>query len=222
MRTAILWWCISLLLVVGITSHAGEPIANQEPDFVPLFNISGWTIYDGKRGTWAMTDDGTIFTRGGRGGWFMTTKEYADFELRLEYRLTKGANTGIALRSPLEGNPSYAGLEIQLLDDASYKGLKPTWSTGAIWDVVAPSKNASNPAEEWNELGIVAKGSKISVRLNGTQILDANLDDYKDRSIKDSNNQESHTGLQRTKGHIGLQSWDGLVEFRNLRIKSLE
>jgi hypothetical protein len=61
---------------------------------------------------------------------------------------------------------------------------------------------------------IIAKGRHVTVELNGTKIVDANLDDHKKRADK-------HPGLLREKGHLGLQSHDGRVEFRNLYVKSL-
>ena len=80
--------------------------------------------------------------------------------------------------------------------------------------MVPPSKDALKPAGEWNSYRIVAKGRRITVELNGTTVVDANLDDYKDH-VKD------HPGLLHEKGHLGLQSHDGRVEFRNLYVKPL-
>ncbi len=144
----------------------------------------------------------------------MTDKEYGDFELRLEYRMPKMGNSGVALRAPLEGDPAYKGMEIQLLDDANWKGLRPTQYTGAIYDVVGPSKQVGKPFGEWNQMRIVAKGRKVTVELNGTTIVDANLDDYKEHYKR-------HPGLEREKGHLGLQSYNFRVDFRNLYVKPL-
>jgi hypothetical protein len=126
----------------------------------------------------------------------------------------------VALRSPLEGDPAYAGMEIQILDDEwyldpkNYKGLRPTQKTGSIYDVVPPSKDALKPVGEWNKYQIVCKGRQVTITLNGTKVVDANLDDYKEHFKK-------HPGLTREKGHLGLQSHDGRVEFRNIYVKPL-
>jgi hypothetical protein len=190
--------------------------------FTPLFNgkdLAGWKVFGGKMEVWG-AEDGLLFVKGSGGGWLMTEKEYGDFELRLEYKLPKKGNSGVALRAPLKGNPAYQGMEIQLLDDpwylnpANYKGLKRTQLTGSIYDVVPPSKEAIKPAGEWNAMRIVAKGRHVSVEVNGTKIVDADLDAYKDRA-------EAHPGLLREKGHLGLQSHDGRVEFRRLYVKAL-
>ena len=87
-------------------------------------------------------------------------------------------------------------MEIQILDDAwyldekNYKGLKPTQRTGSIYGVVPPSKDALKPAGEWNTFRIVAKGRQITVELNGTKVVDANLDDHKDKA-------KEHSGISR-------------------------
>jgi hypothetical protein len=148
----------------------------------------------------------------------MTEKEYADFEIMLEYKVPEKGNSGVALRAPLEGDPAYKGMEIQILNDswykANYKGLKPAQLTGSIYDVVPPAKEVTKPAGEWNKMHITAKGRHVTVVLNGTKIVEANLDDYKDRATR-------HPGLLRKDGHLGLQSHTDRVEFRNVYVKPL-
>jgi hypothetical protein len=94
------------------------------------------------------------------------------------------------------------------------KGLKPTQKTGSIYGVVPPSKDALKPVGEWNSYRIICKGRQVTIILNGTTIVDANLDDHKEHF-------KAHPGLTREKGHLGLQSHDGRVEFRNLYVKPL-
>jgi hypothetical protein len=202
----------------------GPASGEGPPDgFVALFNgkdLSGWKVLNGKAEVWG-AEGGLLFVNGKGGGWLMTEPEYGDFELRLEFKLPEGGNSGVALRAPFAGNPAYKGMEIQLLDDAWYKdkknykeGIRPTQLTGSIYDVVPPSRDATRPAGEWNTMHITAKGRHITVELNGVKTVDANLDDHKDRADK-------HSGLLRTKGHLGLQSHDGRVEFKNLYVKPL-
>jgi hypothetical protein len=189
--------------------------------FEPLFNgkdLTGWKVNKGGNMKVWGAEDGILYVQGTGGGWLMTEKEYADFDLQLEYKVPEKGNSGVALRSPMEGDPAYAGMEIQILDDvwhkANYKGLRRTQLTGSIYDVVPPSKEAIKPIGKWNKMHIIAKGRHVTVELNGTKIVDANLDDHKKRADK-------HPGLLREKGHLGLQSHDGRVEFRNLYVKSL-
>lgn len=193
--------------------------------FVPLFGTPTWTIHQGEANTWAVTDDGTIFTRRGGGGWLMTKKEYADFELRLEVKLSKDADTGITFRSSLDVDAKSGSInQIQFADEeiAKAKNWPSRWRTGGIFDVVGPQKEgATKPAGEWNDLHIVARGHKVTVDINGTRVLDVDLEQFKDRVTQKKEFLYVHPDLLREKGHIGLQSWNGLVEFRKVRIKEL-
>jgi hypothetical protein len=115
-------------------------------------------------------------------------------------------------------------MEIQILDDAGsqYKNLKPAQYCGSIYDVVAAKRGATKPAGEWNQMRIVAKGRKITVELNGTVIVDADLDEHKDRAKADPEKKlAAHPGLLRDKGHLGLQSHTDRVEFRRIYVKPL-
>jgi hypothetical protein len=212
-----------LFLLPVAVALIGLPAARSadkgEPEgFEPLFNgkdLTGWKVHAGNMKAWGV-DKGLLYVQGGGGGWLMTEKEYGDFELRLEYKVPPNGNSGVALRAPLQGDPAYQGMEIQILDDygPGYKNLRPAQYTGSIYDVVPPAKRVTKPAGEWNRMRIVAKGRQVSVEINGTQVVDADLDQYKEHAKK-------HPGLLRDKGHLGLQSHDGRVEFRNLYVKPL-
>lgn len=211
---------LSTLSLLGL-SQAADSSSSAEPPkgFTPLFNgknLDGWQVLGGKREVWG-AEDGLLYVQGKGGGWLMTEKEYGNFELRLEFKVPVNGNSGVALRAPLMGDPAYQGMEIQILDDngPAYKNLRPTQYTGSIYDVVPPAKHVTRPAGEWNQFRIVARGRQVTIELNGTQIVEANLDDHKDHAKK-------HPGLLRDKGHLGLQSHDGRVEFRNLYVKELE
>ena len=189
--------------------------------FESLFNgkdLTGWQVNQGGNIKVWGAENGILYVNGSGGGWLMTDKEYGDFELRVEFKIPPKGNSGVALRSPLKGDPAYAGMEIQILDNQwyqeNYKGLKPTQHTGSIYGVVPPSKDVTKPVGEWNKYRITAKGRQVTIELNGTKIVDADLDDHKDH-FKD------HPGLLREKGHLGLQSHDGRVEFRNIYVKPL-
>src|SRR5262249_43111912 len=187
MRTAYRATGLALVLAWALTVwhpadlRGDDKIANKD-GFVPLFGVPTWTIHKGRTNTWAFTDDGTIFTVRGGGGWLMTKKQYADFELRLQIKMSKGADTGIAIRSSLDVDPSFEGTQIQFVDEDRSKGWPREDRTGGIWDVVAPEKeNVTKPIGEWNDLHITAKGRQVNVKINGTQVLDVNLGKFKDR-----------------------------------------
>jgi hypothetical protein len=214
---------LSLIAVLLALSPArpAEKERNIPEGFTPLFDgkdLDGWKVFGGKEDAWGV-EDGMIVTKSGGGGWLLTEKEYGDFEIRVDFKMSEGGNSGVALRAPLQGNVSYSGMEIQLLDDVWHKehlkDLKPVQLTGAIYGVVAPSKEALKPVGEWNTIDITAKGRQITIVLNGVKTVDANLDDYKEAAEKD------HPGLNRVKGHLGLQSHSNRVEFRNVIVKEL-
>lgn len=209
-----------LFLLIAPLQAAGP---NRAPEgFTPLFNgkdLAGWRQYASQKNLWGV-EDGMIVCRGDGGGWLGTTRDYADFELRLEYRLKAGGNSGIYIRAPEEGWISRRGMEIQLLDDfhPSYANLDFYQHTGALYHVAAPTRRASKKAGQWNAMTIRILGRRLQVRLNGVALLDADLD----RCRKDPAVAKEHPGLARTTGRIGLQSHTDRVEFRNIFVKELK
>ncbi len=212
----------TLILTALLTTGPLSGVEEKEEGFVPLFNgkdLDGWQKYDAKADVWKV-EDGMIVCTGKGGGWLGTTRDYANFVLRLQYRLTPAGNSGVYLRAPQKGHISRVGMEIQILDDhhPQYAKLDFYQYTGSIYHVVAPTQRASKPAGQWNALEIRAEGRQVVVVLNGKKIVDADLD----RLLKDPAVAKEHTGLGRTTGRIGLQSHTDRVEFRNLRIKELK
>jgi hypothetical protein len=207
------------LCLVPPTRAEPQDDKEKQDGFVPLFNgkdLTGWKQFAGKKDVWAVEGD-MIVCKGGNGGWLGTEAEYTDFELRLQYRLTPGGNSGVYIRAPQEGHISRVGMEIQLLDDdhPRYAKIDYYQYTGSIYHVVPPMRRASKPAGQWNDMAIRAVGRRVIVVLNGKKIVDADLDHYR----KDEAVAKEHPGLFRQGGHIGLQSHTDRVEFRNLRIK---
>ena len=180
--------------------------------------LAGWQIV-GQKGSGYGVENGLLVCPADGGGNLFTTKEYANFILRFEFRLFEGSNNGIGIRAPLAGDAAYAGMEIQILDDGAprYQGkLKPAQYHGSIYDVVPAKQGFKKPTGEWNSEEITAKGRLITVVLNGTTIVDADLDSVRDPAVL-----KRHPGLARTSGHIGLLGHGTRVEFRNFRIQEL-
>ena len=194
--------------------------------FVDIFNgkdLAGW-VYGGKdhsakSGKGYQVDNGVLFCTEHDGGMLYTENEYGDFVFSFDFKLEKNSNNGIAIRAPLDGDPAYVGMEIQVLDDSGpeYKGLRPAQYHGSIYDVFPAKRGALKPVGEWNHQEIKAQGRRVTVTLNGTTIVDANLDDVKDEKVL-----KKHPGLARAKGHIGLCGHGTRVEFRNLKVKELK
>ena len=231
-----------LLLAATVVSYAslaatamGIP-QEREQGFTALFNgkdFTGW-VYgrrangtENRSGKGYQIENGVIFSTKEDGGNLYTEKEYADFVFRFDFKLTENANNGIGIRAPLEGDAAYVGIEIQVLDDggSSYTKLQPYQYHGSIYGMVAPKRGFQKPVGEWNTEEITARGRRISVKLNGTTIVDADLDGVKDvetlKSHRDLSKPEGSRGIANTKGHIGLLGHGARVEFRNLRIKEL-
>jgi Domain of Unknown Function (DUF1080) len=203
-----------LVLLYAATAFAADP------GFESLFNgenLQGW-VEASKKGRGYVVEDGLLVAPRDGGGNLFTAKEYADFVFRFEFRLEDGANNGIGIRAPLEGDAAYAGMEIQILDDSSprYRNIRPAQHHGSIYDVVPARAGFLKPVGEWNTEEITAKGRRITVVLNGTTIIDANLDDVQDPEVL-----KKHPGLARTSGHIGFLGHNTRVEFRNIRVRTL-
>ena len=209
---------VFLFAVVPFAAAADSPSSG----FVPLFNgkdLTGWKA-TGKADAWAV-EDGVIVCKGGGGGFLLTEKEYGDFELKAEYRFLKpGTNSGVALRTPPTGDPAYVGMEIQLIDDEGWESVhKSTLAdyqhTGSVYDVQPAKKQANKPIGEWNVIHVTCKGRQVRIVLNGEELVNANLDDYEKKFAK-------HPGLKRDKGHLGFQSYNTRVEFRNVAVKEVK
>lgn len=208
----------------------------QETGFTPLFNgkdLTGW-VYgrraggaENRTGKGYQVETGVLFTTKEDGGNLFTEKQYADFVLRFEFKLTENANNGVGIRAPLEGDAAYAGIEIQVLDDSGseYRTLRPAQYHGSIYQMFPAKRGHQKPVGEWNSEEITVTGRQITVMLNGVTITDGNLDDVKDEALlsrhRDLSRPEGSRGIANTSGHIGLLGHGTRVEFRNIRIKEL-
>ena len=184
------------------------------------------SLFDGKTlaGWQGATDgyaaeNGIIICKHPGGGRLFSDKEYDNFIYRFEFKLTPGGNNGIAIRSPLGGATSRDGIEIQVIDNTAerYKNIKPYQYHGSIYGMVPAKRGHLKPVGQWNSEEILCDGPHIKVTLNGTVIVDANLDEIGDTTI-DGN---PHPGRFRKKGHIGFLGHGSHIEFRNPRIKQL-
>lgn len=198
---------------------SGEGEKDTEPVFGSLFNgenLDGWQVIGDHQDSWGV-EDGLLYTDGVGSGWISTASRYDDFIIELEYRVPEAGNSGLFIRAPHEGSPAYQGIEIQILDDYAdrYANLRPWQFTGSIYFQQAPSKRVTKPAGEWQTMKVRAEGPKIQVTLNGELIINANLINYME-------NVDSHPGLVRRSGFIGLQNHGDRVDFRNITIRPIK
>jgi len=208
-------------LMIGILAGMAfiAAAADDEAGFVPIFNgkdLTGW-VGDTKG---YVVENGSIVCK--PGGNLFTDKDYADFVFRFEFKLTPAANNGIGIRVPIvEGNPSYMGMEIQVLDDRhpDYKSIEPWQAHGSVYGIVAAKRDHLKPCGEWNTEEILVQGRHVKVTLNGTVIVDADLDKATENGPIDH---KDHPGLKNETGRIGFLGHGSVVEFRNLRVKDLK
>jgi hypothetical protein len=147
----------------------------------------------------------------------LRTKQYADFILRFEFKIGERANSGVAVRAPLEGDAAFVAMEIQIIDQLNWKGLKAWQKRGSIYGVVAAKTGHLKQSGEWNTEEIICQGSHVKVTLNGAVIVDVDLKEQGDKTLDG----KEHPGLKRTKGHIGFLPHTKSSEYRNVRIKEL-
>ena len=215
--TLVMGWTAAL---VCASVCCGWAFADDQPEagFVSVFNgkdLTGWTGdtkgYVVENGEMVCKPGGNIFI----------DKEYSDFVFRFEFKLTPGANNGVGIRAPKDdGNPSYTGMEIQILDDRNpkYKDLHEYQAHGSVYGVVPAKRDHLKPVGEWNSEEIIVKGRQVTVILNGVTIVDADLDKASENGTLDK---QAHPGLKNTKGYIGFLGHGDVLWFRNLRVKDL-
>ncbi|MCH9656456.1 MAG: sulfatase-like hydrolase/transferase [Planctomycetes bacterium] len=192
--------------------------ADQQSEYKSLFNgrdLTGWTLKRANRKGYHV-EEGKLICPAEGGGFLFTEHEYSDFSLKFDFKLTKGANNGIAVRCPLvDQRPAYAGIEIQVLDNKGYpKKLKPTQYHGSVYDVIPAKRGALKPAGEWNHEEIIYRGSQITVIVNDIPVLRTDL-----AKITDAEILTKHPGLKNRRGHIGLLGHGSHVEYKNILIK---
>jgi HEAT repeat protein len=189
--------------------------------FVPLFNgrnLDGWI---GNLTGYKVEDGVMVYNpNAGDRSNIYAAKEYSDFSFRFEFQLTPGANSGVGIRAPREGDAAYVGTEIQVLDDTApvYATLQPYQYHGSVYGVIPAKRGALRPVGEWNTEEISIRGSHITVTVNGIVTVDGNLVEATRNGTIDK---KEHPGLKRASGYIGFLSHDSVVRLRNIRIRDL-
>jgi hypothetical protein len=209
---------IIAVAVAAVTIQAAAIDSNEEKDgFVSLFNgkdLSGWI---GDTNGYKI-ENGELVCHGRN---LYTDKEYSDFIMRFEFKLPPGANNGLGIRTPTKGDPAYAGMELQILDNTAdkYKNLQPYQFHGSVYGLVPAKRGFLKPVGEWNYEEVIAIGPKIKVILNGTVITDTDLS-----KIKESEHThpfKKHPGRLNKKGHLAFLGHGASVRFRDIRVKDL-
>ena len=157
--------------------------------------MKGWTPVGEPK--WAVERGAIMALPGFKSlGWIRNEQQFSDFELKLEFRAKEDANSGVFLRSASEGQPHVTGYELQIwVGNAKYP-------TGSLVNHASTMKGKFK-GDVWNSYDVIATGDHFVVKLNGEEVLDAH--DSKSKS-----------------GHIGMQSNQHKIEFRNIKVRELK
>jgi hypothetical protein len=208
--------------------HAAADANETEEGFTPLLQDSkheGWVGYNQKQWpkNWEVADG--VLHRASGGGDLMTEKEYGDFDLRFQWKISEGGNSGVMYRVKPSMMPAYyTGPEYQVLDNARHAdGKNDLTSAGAIYALYPAPKDAAKPAGQWNDGQITIQRNRLTHYLNGKKVAEAVLgsQDWNDRVAKSKFADWKGFGAQ-PRGHIVLQDHGDEVWYRNLRIKELD
>lgn len=164
-------------------------------------------------------EEGAIVCRPGNGGTIFTDAEYGNFISRVEFLLPPAGNNGLAIRYPGEGDAAYQGMcELQVLDNEhpQYADLDARQYHGSAYGMVAAQRGYLRETGAWNFQETTVRGGAVRVELNGSVILDADLD-----KVTEFLANSPHPGKGLRRGHFGLAGHGDPVRFRNLTIKKL-
>ncbi|MEX1096961.1 MAG: DUF1080 domain-containing protein [Planctomycetales bacterium] len=178
-------------------------------------SLAGWEGAGAPAEACWKVDDGLLVCTGKKGPWLRSKERYGDFNLRLEYLVEPGGNSGVFVRVPENGDHHRekdsdppAGFEIQILDDTApqHAKLRDYQYSGSLYDIAGATRRVGRPVGQWNTLEINCQGQHVTTTHNGTVIVDATA--------------ESHPklALRNLAGHLGLQNHSTLVKFRRLRL----
>jgi hypothetical protein len=217
-----------------------EVEVKKESEWISLFDgktFKGWHLYmtnDLPNDEWSIEDDAMFFnpkkgrTAGGKN--IVSDKNYTNFKLSLEWKISKGGNSGIfwGVKEDTKYKEAYeTGPEIQVLDNLNHPDAKASGKlhqAGALYDMVEPSQDVTKPVGEWNTC-IISINHNINegkVWLNNVKIVEFQVDGEGWDSMVANSKFKDWGGFGKfTTGKIGLQDHGNKVWYRNIKIKEL-
>lgn len=175
---------------------------------------AGWQVVDG------------AITRVGEGTDLVTDREFGNFELALDWKISPGGNSGIIYRVVEDSTLDYvwrSGPEYQVLDNARHAdGRDPMTSAGSNFALYAPVRDVTRPVGEWNAARIVMRGNHVEHWMNGVKLLEYELASPAwEQRVQASKFRTMPRYGRASRGHIALQQHEAWVAFRNIRIREL-
>lgn len=224
--------CTSLILLTAARLPAAEADnrltdAEKQDDWILLFDgktFAGWMTSSGASSERPI-EDGCLNPHKCGGYMMIYERAWADFILSLDFKISPKCNSGIFIRTfPLRPRPGkdvgFNGIEIAI-DDTQTAGYH---DTGAIYDLVKPSRNAMKPAGEWNHIEITCDKSIIKVVLNCEEVSQMDLDDWTVPNRRPDGSQHKFDVAYKDhprKGYLGLQDHGADCWFKNIKLKPL-
>ena len=222
-----------VVVIVGLIVMARFSAGAEEGKWEKLFDgktLNGWVTAKGEPVTkgWEVQDGAIV--RMGHGGDIYTKEEYGDFELKWEWKISPGVNSGVKYRMTNYTPGGLLGLEYQMEDDGEWKQERDRFSTASIYEIYAPNKEKKlKPVGEWNESKIVCRGSHIEHWINGAKVAEADTStaEWKEHVAGSKFKKNPKFGENRS-GKIMLQDHPGKdpkagdkVWFRNMEIRKM-
>ena len=200
----------------------------KEDGWILLFDgksLSGWQTSSGLSSK-VPVENGCINPHGSGGYMMIHEKTWSDYILALDFKISKGCNSGVFIRTyplitVLGKDVGFNGLEVAI-DDTKAAGYH---DTGAIYDLVKPSKNAMKPQGEWNHMVITCDGPKLSIELNGELVTQMNLDQWTSPNRRPDGSEHKFDVAYKDHpcfGYIGLQDHGSPCWYKNIKIKPLK
>lgn len=227
--------CI-LCVLAGAMFGSSPTAAAADNELTPAEKAAGWRLlFDGQtvngwktsRGEPSKTgvEQGALNPHGCGAYMLIHEEQFADFQLAIDFKLSPKCNSGIFVRTfPLVPRPGkdvgFNGIEIAL-DDTMTAGFH---DTGAIYDLVAPSKNAMHPVGEWNRAVVTCDKNRIAVEINGQLVTEMDLDQWTRPNQRPDGTEHKFDIAYRDhprRGFIGLQDHGSAVWFKNIKLRPL-
>lgn len=225
----------TLFLGCGETPKATNTndMTTNETGYTSLFDgqtMAGWRMYQNKPADSWTVKEGMLYCKGSttdksdRRADLITTGQYENFDLSLDWKISPQGNSGIMYLVTEEYPAAYlSGPEYQLIDDVNFPEKLEDWQkTGANYAMDPAPAARPNPAGEWNHTRIVVNNGHVEHWLNGAKVVDYQLwtDEWKQKKTGGKWKDAAGYGLSK-KGHIALQDHGSEAWFKNIRIREL-